>query len=479
MREDWIECKLEDLLDYEQPTKYIIQEEKYNDEFPTPVLTAGKSFIKGYTDEDFGIFDNLPTIIFDDFTTASQFVNFKFKVKSSAIKILVPTSKLVNLKFAFGAMQVNKVRSETHKRYWISEYSKLSIGLPPLVEQRAIVKKLESLFSSLDAGVADLKKAQQQLKIYKQAVLKKAFEGELTKEWREKQSSLTSKEDVLKVIKEKRNIYFEVKQREWELLNEEWVKEGKKNKRPAAIRQLKYFENDASSQGGFYLNEKIGNIYEVYIGSTPSRSNLDYWTNGSINWVSSGEVSFNRIKSTKEVISKIGYLNCSTTIHPKGTVMLAMIGEGKTRGQASILDIEACHNQNTAAIRQIDGLTKPEYLYYFLYYNYQKSRGIGSGNNQKALNQEVINNMIIPFCLLEEQNEIVKQIESRLSVCDSIEQKIKESLEKAEALRQSILKKAFEGNLLTAQELAECKLADDYEPADVLLERIKAENKKK
>ena len=76
---------------------------------------------------------------------------------------------------------------------------------------------------------------------------------------------------------------------------------------------------------------------------------------------------------------------------------------------------------------------------------------------------------------LSEQNEIVKQIESRLSVCDSIEQNIKESLEKAESLRQSILKKAFEGNLLTAQELAECKLADDYEPASVLLERIKAE----
>ena len=76
---------------------------------------------------------------------------------------------------------------------------------------------------------------------------------------------------------------------------------------------------------------------------------------------------------------------------------------------------------------------------------------------------------------IEEQNEIVKQIESRLSVCDSIEQNIKESLEKAEALRQSILKKAFEGNLLTAQELAECKLADDYEPASVLLEKIKAE----
>ena len=79
MREDWEECCFEDLLDYEQPTNYIVKSTEYNDAYETPVLTAGKSFIKGYTNETEGIFDNLPTIIFDDFTTASQFVNFKFR----------------------------------------------------------------------------------------------------------------------------------------------------------------------------------------------------------------------------------------------------------------------------------------------------------------------------------------------------------------------------------------------------------------
>jgi type I restriction enzyme S subunit len=95
-----------------------------------PVLTAGKSFIKGYTNETDGIFDNLPTIIFDDFTTASQFVDFKFKVKSSAMKILVPTSKRVNIKFAFFCMQVNQIRNDTHKRYWIFVYAKKKFLLP-------------------------------------------------------------------------------------------------------------------------------------------------------------------------------------------------------------------------------------------------------------------------------------------------------------------------------------------------------------
>jgi len=209
MREDWTECCFEDLLDYEQPTKYIVKSTKYNDSYKMPVLTAGKTFIKGYTNETDGIFDNLPTIIFDDFTTATQYVNFKFKVKSSAMKILVPTSKLVNMPLVYYAMQVNQVRSDTHKRYWISIFSKKKFLLPPLVEQKAIIKKIEELFSSLDSGISDLKKAQNQLVIYRQAVLKKAFEGELTKEWRTKQTNLPSADVLLKQIKEERQNHFE------------------------------------------------------------------------------------------------------------------------------------------------------------------------------------------------------------------------------------------------------------------------------
>jgi type I restriction enzyme S subunit len=197
--DDWVECRFEDLLDYEQPTKYIVRSTKYSDSYKIPVLTAGKSFIKGYTNETEGVFCNLPTIIFDDFTTASQYVNFEFKVKSSAMKILVPTSKFVNMKFTFYGMQVNKIRSDTHKRYWISVFSKKKFLLPPLPIQRAIVTKIENLFASLDKGIADLKKAQEQLKVYRQAVLKMAFEGE---EWRET-NSYTLKGFLKQLKKEK------------------------------------------------------------------------------------------------------------------------------------------------------------------------------------------------------------------------------------------------------------------------------------
>lgn len=180
MREDWIETALEELLDYIQPTSYIVDSTEYNNAYKTPVLTAGKSFVLGYTNEKHNIFSDLPVIIFDDFTTATQFVNFKFKVKSSAMKILIPKSYLVNLKYVYYYMQTIRHNSDTHKRYWISSYSKLSIKLAPLPEQSAIITKVEELFSELDSGIANLNNAKNKLEIFRQAVLKKAFEGELT-----------------------------------------------------------------------------------------------------------------------------------------------------------------------------------------------------------------------------------------------------------------------------------------------------------
>ncbi|WP_086247701.1 restriction endonuclease subunit S [Campylobacter vicugnae] len=173
--------KFEDVLKYEQPTKYIVKSTKYNNDFKTPVLTAGKGFILGYTDETEGIFTNTPVIIFDDFTTSSQYVNFHFKVKSSAMKILRPVDN-VNLKFLFYKMQTIQHKSDTHKRYWISEYAKLEIPLPPLSEQNLIVAEIDRRFAIVDKTLNLIDKSIQNAKNLKQSILKKAFSGELRSE---------------------------------------------------------------------------------------------------------------------------------------------------------------------------------------------------------------------------------------------------------------------------------------------------------
>ncbi|MCD8444991.1 restriction endonuclease subunit S [Tenacibaculum finnmarkense] len=139
----WEKTKLDDVLKYEQPTKYIVKCDRYNDKFKTPVLTAGKTFLLGYTDEKEGIFNNLPVIIFDDFTTAFKYVDFPFKVKSSAMKILKNDEKVSDIRFLFYLMHVIKINNDQHKRYWISKYSQLKIPLPSLEIQKKIASILE------------------------------------------------------------------------------------------------------------------------------------------------------------------------------------------------------------------------------------------------------------------------------------------------------------------------------------------------
>ena len=134
---EWKEYTLGELLQYEQPTAYIVKSTDYNDNYKTPVLTAGKTFILGYTNERQGVYDELPVIIFDDFTTASQYVNFKFKVKSSAMKILKANAGLVLPKFVFYRMQIIKFDASTHKRYWIQHYSKIKLKSHLLYQSRS------------------------------------------------------------------------------------------------------------------------------------------------------------------------------------------------------------------------------------------------------------------------------------------------------------------------------------------------------
>ena len=146
--EGWAVCQLDSIVSYEQPTPYIVKSTDYDDTYSTPVLTAGKSFIIGHTNETNGIYEKLPCIIFDDFTTDSKLVDFPFKVKSSAMKIL-QVKKDINIEYIAMFMSITRLIGDTHKRYWISEYSKIEIPIPPQNEQDRIVKKVRLLLNRL------------------------------------------------------------------------------------------------------------------------------------------------------------------------------------------------------------------------------------------------------------------------------------------------------------------------------------------
>ncbi len=153
LNDNWPIVELGDVLDYEQPTAYIVKDTNYKEEYKIPVLTAGKTFVLGHTNETFGIFESgLPVIIFDDFTTASKYVDFSFKVKSSAMKILHAKRDMAETRYLFYVMQGIKFNQSEHKRYWISEYSKIKIPLPPLETQKQLVEELESYQKIIDGA---------------------------------------------------------------------------------------------------------------------------------------------------------------------------------------------------------------------------------------------------------------------------------------------------------------------------------------
>jgi type I restriction enzyme S subunit len=169
--EDWEVKKLKDVLTYEQPTKYIVSSTEYKNNYKTPVLTAGKTFILGYTDEVNNIFKHHPVIIFDDFTTAYKYVDFDFKVKSSAMKILKPIEKGINLKYIYEAFQAIKFPLGEHKRYWISEYSYMKIPFPCEAEQQ----KIANFLSSIDERIGKVSEEIGEMERYKKGLLQGMF----------------------------------------------------------------------------------------------------------------------------------------------------------------------------------------------------------------------------------------------------------------------------------------------------------------
>lgn len=192
----WQYIKMNDVIFYEQPSKYIVKSTDYNDKYNTPVLTAGKSFILGYTNETNGIFSNIPTIIFDDFTTESKYVDFNFKVKSSAMKIL-NCSSLINIKFIYYLLQVVNVDTSTHKRHWLSNYDCMIIPIPSKKEQDKIVIKIEELFKKVELINEHYNKINKLKEALKLKIIDMAIRGNLTKQLSNDGTSLKTIEKIL------------------------------------------------------------------------------------------------------------------------------------------------------------------------------------------------------------------------------------------------------------------------------------------
>lgn len=352
----------------------------------------------------------------------------------------------------------------TVKNLNIALASAAKILLPPLPEQRAIVAKIEQLFSELDNGIANLKTAQAKLDIYRQAVLKQAFEGEITKEWRERQDELPSAEALYTKISSEIKAYQEKQQ---SAITKRKEKKNLENLFDRSNGLRSYPSNYWLKIKAINFSPKITDGEHI----TPIRSESGYYLLSARN-IKNGYIDYKNI----DYVEKDEYERIRKRCNPEmGDILISCSGSIGRVTQVPKED-SFVMVRSVALFKTYKNLVVSKYLEYlfrspFIQKQIEKSK---KATAQANLFLAPIGNLELLICSIEEQTQIVQEIESRLSVCDNLAETIQLNLQKAEALRQSILKKAFEGRLLTEAELQACRAEADWEPAQALLAKIQA-----
>ncbi|MFN8159961.1 MAG: restriction endonuclease subunit S [Solirubrobacterales bacterium] len=327
---------------------------------------------------------------------------------------------------------IHDVTSSTTVKHLSSrDIGNIPIPLPALAEQRRIAAHLEGIEARRKAVAERLRATRAIIDRFRSAVLAAACSGRLTAVWREGHGDAVSDNLVSTAS-------------------------------PPA--------SGGAAVPASWAIARIADIGTVQLGGTPSRKRPEFW-DGDVAWVSSGEVANCRISSTREAISQEGLANSSAKLYPPGTVLIAMIGEGKTRGQAAILDIEAATNQNAAGILADRQFVDPEYLWRWAVGQYETTRAAGTGGNQPALNKQRVAGLIIPVPPIAEQAEIVRRAAAGLAVADRLAAQIKQVDATLDRVSRATLAKAFRGELVPTEASLAAEEERDFEPAQELLVR--------
>ena len=304
----------------------------------------------------------------------------------------------------------------------------IPLPFPPLHEQEEIVAEIEKHFSRLDEAVANLKRVKANLKRYKAAVLKTAVEGRLVPTEaelarRDGRSYETGDQLLRRILETRRS---------------QWKGKGK-YKEPTAPNTTDLPELPAG-----WVWASIDQLGDVGTGATPLRSRRDYYESGKIPWVTSGALNEEFVSGADEYITEIAVEETNAKVFPAHTLLVAMYGEGKTRGKVSELLIDAATNQACAAI-VMEGHSQRvrEFTKLFFLKNYEDIRRLSSGGVQPNLNLTHIKATAIPFPPLTEQQRIVAEVDRRLSILSEVEAQVDANLHRAQALRQLTLASVF------------------------------------
>ena len=352
-------------------------------------------------------------------------------------------------------------------------FGNLPIPVAPTAQQHRIVAKIEELFSELDKGVENLEKAREQLKVYRQAVLKHAFEGKLTAQWRaDNKDQVEKPEQLLAHIKRERHARYEKQLERWKTTVKDWEESGRSRKKPAKPRKPPDLADspEASSDKLQELPEgwirvRVGSICDVVRGGSPRPAGDSRYYDGAIPFLKVADLT----RTTGAYIETYSYSIKEAGLHKTRLVdppVLMLSNSGATLGVPKICRIRTTFNDGIAAFLGLD----ENYLLYHYYFWVSKTselRAINQGAAQPNLNTGLIQEVKIPLCSKKEMEIVVRDIRRALSICDQVNADIDAQLTRSEALRQSILKRAFAGQLV-AQD-------SNDETASELLKRINAE----
>jgi len=382
------------------------------------------------------------------------------------ICIMRPNSENLSIRFLLYLINSPQIRTEidkfksgsTRKRISRTNLAKIGLSIAPPPEQHHIVERIEELFSELDNGIESLKKAREQLKTYRQAVLKYAFEGKLTQEWRTQHLPAGRQgqagtppepaENLLERIRKEREKHYQKQLEDWKKTCELSEADGKK--KPAKPKKPDFYSAltkkeilDLPLLPDLWCWEKIGNLCQSIV---PNRDKPKTFT-GNIPWLTTPDLDLQKITVNLNLINKrlskkeINKYNAK--LIPENSVIMTCVG---TFGVTCINNQECVINQQLHAFITHQFINS-RYIAYALKFKEKHMEQNSTSTTISYLNKTKCNSVPMPICAIDEQKAIVEKIESRLSVCDQLEQTIEDSLNKAEALRQSILKKAFTGEL--------------------------------
>ncbi len=364
----------------------------------------------------------------------------------------------------------------------LSRAKAIRVPIAPTNEQTQIIASVEELLSALDKGIESLKTAREQLTVYRQAVLRHAFEGKLTEEWRKKHADeLEPAKTLLEKIKAEREQRYRQQLKDWNRAVKTWESSGKEGKKPTKPDEPKEFppltEEELARlpelpEGWRWV--KLSNVTDVSGGITKNakREKLEM----QVPYLRVANVYANDLRL--DDIHKIGVEPNElkrTLLEHNDLLIVEGNGSKEQIGRAALWNekIKGCVHQNHLIKARPFSQLNPNFALHFFLSNAGRdliTEVASSTSGLYTLNISKVEGIKIPFLTIREQDKIVEGIESRLSVAEKLEQNIEDGLKQAEALRQSLLRKAFEGRLVPQD--------PNDEPASILLERIKREKAK-